>query len=89
MLGIIGGLIGLAIGREALRRIPRRALLLLARVGASFLLLGVAIAALRLAAGTDEGWRDDPVATAAITLYFLAGGVLHTLAARALQTRCD
>jgi hypothetical protein len=85
VLGVIGGLVGLAIARAATRRIPRRPLLLLTRVGATLLLFGVAIAAIRLAAGTDNSWSEHPVSTAAITLYFLAGGVLYALATRAVQ----
>ena len=85
VLGVIGGLVGVAIARAATRRIPRRPLLLLTRVGATLLLFGVAIAAIRLAAGTDNSWTEHPSSTAAITLYFLAGGVLYARAARAVQ----
>ena len=85
VLGVIGGLVGLAIARAATRRIPRRPLLLLTRVGATLLLFGVATAVIRLAAGTDDSWTEDPMSTAAITLYFLAGGVLYAPAARAVQ----
>ena len=53
-IAVIAGLVGLAIARAATRRIPRRPLLLLTRVGATLLLFGVAIAAIRLAAGTDD-----------------------------------
>ena len=84
-IAVLGGLVGLAIARAATRRIPRRPLLLLTRVGATLLLFGVAIAAIRLAAGTDDSWTEHPMSTAAITLYFLAGGVLYALAARAVQ----
>jgi hypothetical protein len=52
VLGVIGGLVGVAIARAATRRIPRRPLLLLTRVGAALLLLGVAIA--------RSGWPPAP-----------------------------
>ena len=42
VLGVIGGLVGLAIARAATRRIPRRPLLLLTRVAATLLLFSVA-----------------------------------------------
>jgi hypothetical protein len=85
VLGIAGGAVGLAIARDGAPRVPRRVLLFLARAGATLLLIGVGIAAMRAAAGTDEGWTESPAATAAITLYFLAGGLLYALAARAMR----
>jgi hypothetical protein len=83
VLGLVAGVVGLALGREAPSPVSRRTLVRVARLGAALLLFGVAIAAVRLAAGTDDDWSRDPVATATITLYFLLGGVLLALAARA------
>ncbi len=85
VIGTAGGMVGLAIARDGAPRVPRRTLLLLTRTGATLLLIGVGIAAMRAVAGTDEGWTESPAATATITLYFLAGGVLFALAARALR----
>jgi hypothetical protein len=85
VLGVVGGLVGLAIGRDMQRRLPQRALRLLARAGASLLFFGVAIAAIRLAAGTDDSWRQHPVGATTLTLYFFTGGVLYALAARAMR----
>jgi len=85
LLGIAGGTVGLAIARNGVLGVPRRVLFLLTRTGATVLLIGVGIAAIRVAAGTDEGWQESPTATAAITVYFLVGGLLYALAARALR----
>ena len=67
VFGVIGSLVGLPTAHAATRRIPRRPLLLLIRVGATLLLFGVASAVIRLAAGTDHSWTEDPMSTTAIT----------------------
>jgi hypothetical protein len=56
-----------------------------ARAGATLLLCGVAIAAIRLAARTDDSWSQHPVGATTLTLYVFTGGVLYALAARAMR----
>ena len=79
VLGLLGGAVahGLATSRSPL---PRRTLVILARLGGAALLAGVVAGTMRWIA--DGGIGDDGAAGVVTTAYFLLGGVLYSALGR-------
>jgi hypothetical protein len=75
-LGLVGAGVGIGLAERANPPLVHRALVLLARIGGVALLVGVAAGTVRWIA--DGGLGGDGAAGVAITLYFLAGGLLFS-----------